>query len=50
MRKRVWREHAAILAAIWEGAAAQAEELARSHTRRAGEDTASSLEEQRSVA
>jgi DNA-binding GntR family transcriptional regulator len=50
MRRRVWREHAAILAAVWGGAAARAEELARSHTRRAGEDTASSLEGQRSVA
>jgi DNA-binding GntR family transcriptional regulator len=50
MRRRVWREHAAILAAIWNGAAPQAEELARSHTRRAGEDTASGLERQRSVA
>jgi DNA-binding GntR family transcriptional regulator len=50
MRRRVWREHAAILAAIWEGAGARAEDLARSHTRRAGEETASSLEEKRSVA
>ena len=50
MRRRVWREHAAILAAVWDGAAARAEELARSHTRRAGEETASSLEEKRSVA
>jgi DNA-binding GntR family transcriptional regulator len=50
MRRRVWREHAAILAAIWDGAAARAEELARAHTRRAGEETASSLEEKRSVA
>ena len=32
------------------GAAAQAEQLARSHTRRAGEETASRLEEKRSVA
>jgi DNA-binding GntR family transcriptional regulator len=50
MRRRVWREHAAILAAIWAGAAARAEELARAHTRSAGEETASSLEEKRSVA
>ena len=50
MRRRVWREHAAILAAIWSGAPAQAEELARSHTRRAGEETASGLEDKRSVA
>ena len=50
MRLRVWREHTAILAAIWGGAAAHAEELARSHTRRAGEETARSLEETRSVA
>lgn len=50
MRRRVWREHAAILTAIREGEAARAEELARSHTRRAGEETARSLEEKRSVA
>jgi len=50
MRRRVWREHAAILAAIWGGAAAHAEQLARDHTRRAGEETASSLEDKRSVA
>jgi DNA-binding GntR family transcriptional regulator len=50
MRRRVWREHAAILAAIWDGAAGQAEGLARSHTRRAGEEAASSLEEKRAVA
>jgi DNA-binding GntR family transcriptional regulator len=50
MRRRVWREHAAILAAIWEGAVARAEELARAHTRSAGEETASSLEDKRSVA
>jgi DNA-binding GntR family transcriptional regulator len=50
MRRRVWREHAAILAAVWGGQAARAEELARSHTRRAGEDTARQLEHKRSVA
>jgi DNA-binding GntR family transcriptional regulator len=50
MRRRVWREHAAILAAIRDGDAAHAEELARAHTRSAGEETASGLEEKRSVA
>jgi DNA-binding GntR family transcriptional regulator len=50
MRRRVWREHEGILAAIWAGTVAQAEQLARSHTRRAGEETAGRLEETKSVA
>jgi DNA-binding GntR family transcriptional regulator len=50
IRRRVWREHAEILAAIWAGTSTQAEQLARSHTRRAGEETATRLEETRSVA
>lgn len=49
-RPRVWREHADILAAIWAGDATRAEDLARSHTRGAGEETARELEENRSVA
>jgi DNA-binding GntR family transcriptional regulator len=50
MRRRVWREHTEILAAILAGAPAEAEKLARSHTRRAGEETATRLEAAKSVA
>jgi DNA-binding GntR family transcriptional regulator len=44
MRARVWAEHNAILAAILAGDATTAGELARTHTERAGEDTARQLD------
>lgn len=44
MRARVWAEHNAILAAILAGDATTAGELARTHTERAGEETARQLE------
>jgi DNA-binding GntR family transcriptional regulator len=50
MRKRVWREHAEILQAIWAGDSARAEHLSRNHTRRAGDETAARLEDAKSVA
>ncbi|MGI9411717.1 MAG: FCD domain-containing protein, partial [Hyphomicrobiaceae bacterium] len=37
---RIWQEHALIVEAVIEGADVAAEERARQHTRRAGEDTA----------
>lgn len=45
-RQRVWSEHAGILAAILGGNPANAESTARSHTLRAGEETARRLEHQ----
>src|SRR6516165_1215146 len=50
MRERVWREHRQILDAILTGKPADAEMLARSHTHRAGEDTARRLEAMKSAA
>jgi DNA-binding GntR family transcriptional regulator len=39
LHRRVWDEHAAIVAAIAAGDAARAERLARDHARRAGDQT-----------
>jgi DNA-binding FadR family transcriptional regulator len=44
MRKRVWQEHIEILQFILEGRANEAEQAARRHTARAGEETALRLE------
>ncbi len=48
--RRIWREHAQILNAVSAGKPAEAEQLARSHVRRAGEEAASRLEGSKSVA
>ena len=44
IRRRVWSEHADILARIFAGEPAAAEQAARRHTERAGEETARNLE------
>jgi DNA-binding GntR family transcriptional regulator len=44
VRARIWREHAEILESILAGEPRRAEQLARTHTARAGEETARRLE------
>ncbi|SRR6266536_3713243 len=50
MRRRVWSEHAGILDRILDGEPEAAEQAARRHTERAGEETARRLESVASVA
>jgi DNA-binding GntR family transcriptional regulator len=50
MRKRVWREHEQILDAVLSGKVAEAEQRARDHAKRAGEETAARLEAMKSEA
>jgi DNA-binding GntR family transcriptional regulator len=50
VRRRVWNEHAEILDRIFDGEPAAAQDAARRHTERAGEETARRLETVSSVA